>query len=411
VSGEGGLRARLRAHPFAADALLGTLLVGGESVLWLVGPREFWPRLPWPLIVALTLPQVAPIALRRRHRRVAVAVICLYSLLPLTGVPGAILLAAPLVVVTYTVGGAADLLEAAVSAVAMWLPTAAVGVLSANAGHGAIHVAPVYVVLVNLLFALVCFLFGRTMRNRRAYITALEERSSAAEQRHAALTAQAVADERRRIARELHDVVAHHVSVMGVLASGSRRILRRDPDAAEEALKRIEETGRSALREMGRLLAVLRTEAEPGGELAPPPGIGHLSALVEQVREAGLPVTLEVQGGPERIDEGVALTVYRVVQEALTNTIKHAGPATAAVRLEVDPRWLTVEVCDTGTGPRAEQPSVGHGLLGMRERISLYGGSLRTGPRPGGGFRVCARIPVEVADGRTGAAGPGTAGG
>src|SRR5690606_11832654 len=222
----------------------------------------------------------------------------------------------------------------------------------------------------------------------------------AAEANQRALAEQAVADERRRIARELHDVVAHHVSVMGVLATGARRVLTRDPAAADEALTTIEETGRTALREMRRLLTVLRTEAEPAAELAPQPGLAGIEALVEQIREAGLPVTLRINGDEAPLDPGVALTVYRIVQEALTNTLKHAGEATARVRLDVDGSCLQLEVSDTGRGPRPDGGRIGHGLLGMRERVALYGGTLRTGPRPGGGFRVSARIPLEQFDGK-----------
>ncbi|MGW5670981.1 sensor histidine kinase, partial [Micromonospora sp. NPDC003776] len=211
------------------------------------------------------------------------------------------------------------------------------------------------------------------------------------------LADQAVADERRRIARELHDVVAHQVSVMGVLATGARRVLRRDPDAADEAMATVEETGRATLRELRRLLDVLRTDAEPDPDLAPQPGLTGIETLVEQVREAGLPVTLRVDGIPAPLAEGVALAVYRVIQEALTNALKHAGRATALVRLTWTDGFLAVEVTDTGRGPGPAADRIGHGLVGMRERVALYGGVLRTGPRTGGGFRVYARIPLESA--------------
>jgi signal transduction histidine kinase len=148
---------------------------------------------------------------------------------------------------------------------------------------------------------------------------------------------------------------------------------------------------------MRRLLDVLRTDAEPAADLTPQPGLAGIEALVEQVREAGLPVTLHVEGDPGRVEEGVSLTSYRIVQEALTNALKHAGVATAQVRVGVDGGYLTVEVEDTGRGPSPGPDRIGHGLVGMRERVALYGGTLRTGARPGGGFRVSARIPVEPA--------------
>jgi signal transduction histidine kinase len=179
-------------------------------------------------------------------------------------------------------------------------------------------------------------------------------------------------------------------------------VLARRPEAADEALTTIENTSRTTLREMRRLLDVLRTDAEPAAELAPQPGVAGIDALVEQVRDAGLPVTLRVDGEPAGLDPGVALTVFRIVQEALTNAIKHAGRATAEVRLRFGVYWLTVEVCDDGRGPTPGGAPIGHGLVGMRERVALYGGTLRTGPRPGGGYRVYAKIPVEQVGGSGG---------
>jgi len=255
-----------------------------------------------------------------------------------------------------------------------------------------------YLMLTTTATAVASFFVGRTAYNRRAYTTSLEARARTAEENQQVLAERAVADERRRIARELHDVVAHHVSVMGVLAAGARRVLTREPDAADEALRTIEQTGRATLREMRLMLSVLRTDAEQDVELAPQPGLAGIEAVVEQVREAGLPVTLRVIGEPGRLDPGVALTVHRIVQEALTNTLKHAGDAAAGVRLEIGHQWVELEVFDTGRGPGLAARQVGHGLLGMRERAALYGGILYTGPRPGGGFRVYARIPVEQQD-------------
>ena len=253
-----------------------------------------------------------------------------------------------------------------------------------------------YLILGNVLVALVLFFVGRTVRGRRVAHRVLQERAVAAEANQRALAALAVADERRRIARELHDVVAHHVSVISVLATGARRVLRRDPDAADEALGTIADTSRTTLREMRRLLDVLRTDEEPDADLAPQPGLAGIEALVEQVRDAGLPVRLSVEGSPVPLETGVALTVYRIVQEALTNALKHAGAATAAVRLCFDNGGLTVQVTDDGRGPVAHYGSgVGHGLVGMRERVALYGGTLHTGSRPGGGFTVHATIPMD----------------
>ncbi|GAA3779667.1 sensor histidine kinase [Micromonospora maritima] len=208
-----------------------------------------------------------------------------------------------------------------------------------------------------------------------------------------------VADEHRRIVRELHDLVAHRVAAMGVLATGARRALGRDPGAADGALAAVEETGRETLRELHRLLRVLDADADAGpvARLAPQPGLAGVPALVERARRAGLPVTLRMEGTSAAVAEGVALTAHRIVGEALRNVLAHAGPATALVRITVGGGVLTVEVVDTGRGPRRPPDRIGHGLVGMRERVALYGGILRTGPAPGGGFRVYARIPLDPA--------------
>jgi signal transduction histidine kinase len=297
------------------------------------------------------------------------------------------------IVVTYSVSAHFRVRPAVLAAALIWVPVLALTPVAPPELNPS-GLSTGYRLLTNTLVASVCFLVGRVVFTRRAYTAALEERAEAAESNQRSLAEQAVADERRRIARELHDVVAHHVSVMGVLATGSRRMLRRDPGAAGEALATIEETGRTALREMRRLLTVLRTEAEPAGELAPQPGLSGVEGLVEQIREAGLQAVLRVEGVPGQLDPGIALTIYRIVQEALTNALKHAGAAAVEVRMVFSRADLVVEVCDTGRGPQLGTAVIGHGLLGMRERVMLYGGTLRTGPRPGGGYRVHARIPI-----------------
>jgi signal transduction histidine kinase len=251
-----------------------------------------------------------------------------------------------------------------------------------------------YLVLNNVLTGLVSYTVGRAVFGRRATLAALRERARVAEENQRRLAEQAVAQERSRIARELHDMVAHQVSVMGVLATGARRVLRRDPEAAEAAIGTIEQTSRATLREMRRLLEVLRSDAAPA-DLTPHPGLEGIEGLAEQARAAGLPVTLEVTGEPPPVPEGVALAVYRVVQEALANAVRHAGRATVRVGLVFGAGHLTVEVTDTGRGVPAGSTGAGHGLVGMREWVGLYGGTLHTGPRPGGGFRVYARFPVE----------------
>jgi signal transduction histidine kinase len=245
------------------------------------------------------------------------------------------------------------------------------------------------------LVLLDCFSVGRTVFTRHAYTRALEERARTAESSREASAREAVLEERRRIARELHDVVAHHVSVMGVLATGARRALHRDPESADEALATIEATGRATLREMRRLLDVLRNDGESDAVLQP--GLAGLEALVEQVREAGLDVELVVRGTPRPLGPGIDLTVYRIVQEGLTNALKHAGPASATVSLDFRPTAIALRVDDNGAGSGARTDYPGHGLVGMRERVSLYGGTLRSGPRGAEGYSVAADIPLDPA--------------
>ena len=398
VRHEQRLREALRARPLLADSLLAAALYLADVVLWFASPQTLHPT-SWPLSLGFALIGAATVAIRRRWIWLAVAVLSAHTLAPFIGVGGLHTEGAAVMALTYTAAAYLPAPRAAFATAALWLPAVAVASLRYDDVGPFIGVPLLYFVVVNALAALVFFLIGRTVRHRRAYVAALEDRARTAELNQTAATVQAVADERRRIARELHDVVAHHVSVMGVLATGSRRMLARDPAATDEALATIEETGRTALREMRRLLDVLRTDQEPAGELAPQPGLAHVTGLVEQVREAGLPVRLVVEGDPGPLDPGVALTIYRVVQEALTNALKHAGTATAEVRLDFGRYWMTVEVSDTGRGPTLSGNRLGHGLLGMRERVSLYGGTLRTGPRPGGGYRVYAKIPVEALDG------------
>jgi signal transduction histidine kinase len=205
----------------------------------------------------------------------------------------------------------------------------------------------------------------------------------------------AVEEERARIARELHDIVGHAVSVMTVQSGAVRRLLREDQEREREALLVVEQTGRQALAEMRRLVGVLRNPEEAPA-LAPQPSLEHLERLVEQVREAGLPVEIHIEGDPSHLPAGLDLTAYRLVQEALTNTLKHAHATRAEVSVRYGSGELEVAVVDDGVGSPSTEPA-GQGLLGMRERVSVYGGELRAGPRRGGGFELRARLPVELA--------------
>ena len=243
------------------------------------------------------------------------------------------------------------------------------------------------------------WLIGDNLRVRRAYMRELEERAIQLEREKEEQAALAVAQERGRIARELHDVVAHHVSVMVVQAAAAKRVAESDPAAAQEALTAVENAGRTALAEMRRMLEVLRAQ-EAG--LGPQPGLAELDRLITQVRDAGLPVELTHEGDPCCLPAGMDLAAYRIVQEALTNTVKHGGKATAKVTIRHSPEALEIEVVDDGRGAAAPllagSTRGGHGLIGMRERVALFGGELRVGPVLPGGYRVYARLPISPDD-------------
>ncbi|QMU73004.1 sensor histidine kinase [Streptacidiphilus sp. P02-A3a] len=264
-------------------------------------------------------------------------------------------------------------------------------------------------VIMSVVFStpfLLCWVLGRLTRIRRAYYVQLEDRAARLERERDAQAKIAVAAERARIARELHDVVAHNVSVMIVQADGASFVMDSSPEQARQALATIAGTGRQALEEMRRLLGLLRS-ADSGGEYLPQPGVEQLPDLLDQVRNAGLPVVFEVEGEPRELPRGVELTAYRIVQEALTNARKHGGPRAAArVRIRFDDRGVDVLIEDDGRGATAQlardggQDGFGHGLIGMRERVGMVGGTLNVGPGSNGGFRIDARLPLKPTRGK-----------
>jgi signal transduction histidine kinase len=235
--------------------------------------------------------------------------------------------------------------------------------------------------VMTLVPAASLWLLGDHMRRQRAGAAAVAER--------------AAAEERRRIARELHDVVAHSVSAMVVLAGAARRVLVRDPDRAEETLAMVEETGRQALTELRRLLGLTR---DLDAVLEPQPGLQQASGLLEAARALGLRVESSVRGQPRRLPPGADLSAYRILQEALTNVVRHARASRARVAIEYQPDAVLLEVCDNGCGPqRTSDGGQGHGLVGMRERLAMFGGELEAGAGDDGGFRLRARLPTGSA--------------
>ena len=248
-------------------------------------------------------------------------------------------------------------------------------------------------VIFVLVSGTIALFLGREVHSRRAEVQTLVERAARAEAEREEEARIAVEEERARIARELHDVVAHQMVVMTVQAEGASRLARDADPRVREALTTISHTGREGLVEMRRMVGVLR--ASDDDELTPQPGLSHLAELVDQFTDAGLPVVLSIAGEPDGIPSGVDLSAFRIVQESLTNSLKHGGPDVAAeVRVDCDEDQVRIEVLDDGRGMIAHGGE-GHGLIGMQERVALLGGEFSAGPRTGGGFAVRASLPVE----------------
>jgi signal transduction histidine kinase len=243
--------------------------------------------------------------------------------------------------------------------------------------------------------------FGDSVRVRRAYTRQLELRAADLERNQEAEAQRAVAEERLRIARELHDVVAHAMSVVAVQSGVGAHVIDSDPAEAKRILENVKTSSRAALNEMRRLLGVLRDEDGTRGALSPAAGLESVQELAEGLRRSGLAVSVRIAGERPAVPPGLDLTAYRIVQEALTNVLKHAGPATVNVTIDYHPDSVCIDVADNGRGastaPADGVPGDGHGLLGMRERVAVFGGRLDAGSRAGGGFRVTATLPFEPA--------------
>ena len=367
-----------RVDPLVWDSLLAAVVLAG-SIVGAVAARHATgpPRSPLNAegYLLLTL-GCAPLAIRRR-RPLMVLFVVLGAAVALSAVDQGFDLGVAVAIAAYS--AAAHLPRDRFIRLAA---PVAVGAVIASQFLGYPGSNWVEVVIAVTFSAGLPMLIGRIGFNRRRRISIDRDRAA-----H-----DAVADERARIARELHDIVAHAMSVMVVQAGAARTVVDTDPRAAKSAIGRIEETGRDGMAEMRRLVAILK-DGSGDADLAPQPGLDRLSSLVDSFRAAGLQVEVVTRGGPRPLPAGVDLTAYRLVQEALTNVIKHAGSASARVSLEWAPDGLVVEVADGGRGGTRDAVSGGHGLVGMRERVAIYGGLLETGSRPGGGFVVRAHLP------------------
>ncbi|MER5782217.1 histidine kinase [Streptomyces mobaraensis] len=391
----------LRRHPTGVDSFWAVLLLGlcaltlTENAIGTPGQRV--------AAVGVSLLMCTVVALRRRMPEKMLILAIVVGLAQLVLGVGPNLYDIPMLVIVYTVASGpcrwASRVALAGGVLApvlyfwRWPDTSSDSVTHSLFGH-AFGAFPF----------LLSWVLGDRMRTRRAYWDQLEERAARLEKEREQQAKMAVTAERARIARELHDVVAHNVSVMVVQADGAAYVLDSSPEQAKQALETISGTGRQALAEMRRLLGVLRTEdgSAPAGEYVPQPDVEQIEELVEQVRGAGLPVDYRVEGSARPLPSGVELTAYRIVQEALTNTRKHGGPdAGASVRLTYFDDGLGLLVEDDGRGAQHElyesggADGMGHGLIGMRERVGMVGGTLDAGPRPGGGFRISVLLPAK----------------
>ncbi|HEU5473059.1 MAG TPA: sensor histidine kinase [Actinophytocola sp.] len=345
---------------------------------------------PWGVAFPLILIAVLPLVLRRRRPVLAAYLLLIvgtpHSVFEL-GVASLVTVCIALYTLVAYVGRRSGLLYLGANLVvaAVQLP------IQADSGVELAASA-----LTGLFCYAFCWVLGEFVGARKAYLAEVEARLHLLETERDQQARIAVAEERARIARELHDVVAHAVSVIVVQADGAAYTVRSEPEAAERAVRTISATGREALTELRRLLGVLRSE-ESGEERAPQPGTRSLTELAERVRAVGLPVRLELVGGIDDLPAGVGLGIYRIVQEALTNTLRHAGPgASAVVEVRRVGDRVELDVLDTGmTGARARLGlSGGNGLIGMRERAHVFGGTLRAGPSPAGGWQVHVVLPV-----------------
>jgi signal transduction histidine kinase len=393
-------QARLPARPWVFDTTLTTIMLTlGLVLLFTYRPDDGIDYAePDALGVLMVIAWTVPLVLRRVMPLGVALWLSVFSL-PLLeqdySIPTAAVVA---LVVTYSLGAYATFGRGVAGLAALFGTTSLYLLAAEDRYPEAEGVGMIGVFFVTMGF-FGAWAIGRSVRAPRIYAREQEQRADQLERTREAEVRAALAEQRGQIARELHDVVAHHVSVMTVQAAGARRTLDREPERSKQALAAIEATGRSALAEMRRIVGVWRGPASVDGaqRRMPQPGLAELPELVEQLESAGLAVTVTFDGRQRTLPLSLDLTAYRIIQEALTNTLKHAGTAEARVHVRDAPAELEVRVIDGGTGRRAAVPAEppGHGLLGMRERIALYGGELSAGNRPGGGFEVAARIPIR----------------
>ena len=372
-----------RGHLIDAAISLAILVIGVVEVL---GDSGYSPRGLWLAAVAVT---AGALLFRRRWPLPVLAlVLALVGVTSSTDPPqDATYWFFGGMVATHAVGAYPRRAAIAVAGLVLVLAYFAVG--AAVDGQSVSDVLFIWIVFGGIWGA------GRLIERRTNEAARFERHAAVLEQEREQRAREAIAEERARIARELHDIVAHGVSTMVLQVGGVRRRLTPEQQAELDVLMNVEETGRRSLAEMHRMLGIMR-QADNGNLLSPQPGLARLDDLAESMRAAGLPVEVTVEGEPADLPSGLDLSAYRIVQEALTNTLKHAGPARARVAVRYRPDALELEVLDDGGGSAEANGNGagGHGLVGMRERVALFDGSLETGARPEGGYRVHAHLPL-----------------
>jgi signal transduction histidine kinase len=367
----------LHRHPWLVDLLIvGFLLIGGVGAAIRNGHSEA-------TAVALSVAEIAPLLLRRRYPVAVVVGVTAVSLAMIA--VGVWVVPLPLGVALYTLTSLREQ-RAARAAGFVVILAVAIAVLSAGKlefGAGAARV----------VFLIAAALLGDSIRSRRAYVREIEEKAERLERERESEARRAAAEEQARIARELHDIVAHALSVIVVQAGAADDVFEVDPARAREPIRAIDSAARAALADLRRVLGILQDPAE----YEPQPGLDQLDRLVDQIRATGLHVSLEVEGSPRPLSVAVELSAFRIVQEALTNSLKHAAAEHVRVRIRYGEK-LELEIRDDGVGHGdGADGTAGSGLIGMRERVALLGGTITAGATPGGGYRVSAEIPIDEA--------------
>jgi signal transduction histidine kinase len=372
-------------NPWALDAVIGTCftVLGLVAIFTATDPTNRY-RDPDAVAALLSLVCTLPFFVRRRLPLTSIFLSTVGTTLLLTLNYEVSVQTQMMLVAAFSIGSHADGLRRLAG-----IASLEVGVI-VTAAVGSAEGTTADILLAGATYAAAFFL-GVATQNRRLYEQQLDQRADAFEREREEEAKRAVADERLRIAQELHDVVAHSMGVIAVQAGVGAHVIDTDPQEAKQSLEAISATSRGTLTEIRRLLGVLR--ADEAGGYQPAPGLGDLTRLVAEVESTGLPVAVRFDGAPGNLPPGVDLTAYRIVQEALTNVMKHAGPAHATVTIGYEPEAVRLEVVDDGRGVNGSASGGGHGLLGMRERVAVYGGTLETGPVTGGGYRVAARLP------------------